>query len=258
MEDVVHIARVDLAVCIVTINRPEVRNAVDGEVTTALDAAVRQTEEDPTVSVVILTGAGDRAFSAGADLKALSSGRGGPVHSRIGGFAGFVNFPRSKPWIAAVNGAALAGGCEIALACDIIVASDDASFGLPEVRRGLVAAGGGVYRLMRSLPRSVAMEMILTGAPISAKEAKAAGLVSRIVPRTELPDAALALARSIAANAPLAVRASLAIARKAHDLTDYDLSALSLIASDKALNSEDFAEGARAFIEKREPCWTGR
>ena len=100
--------------------------------------------------------------------------------------------------------------------------------------------------------------MILTGAPISAKEAKAAGLVSRIVPRTELPDAALALARSIAANAPLAVRASLAIARKAHDLTDYDLSALSLIASDKALKSEDFAEGARAFIEKREPCWTGR
>jgi len=258
LNTVVRLERLDSAILLVEINRPDARNAVNGDVAAGIDMAVRESEDDPEIRVVVLTGAGDRAFCAGADLKALAAGEQQRLRTPLGGFAGFVNYPRSKPWIAAVNGAALAGGCELALACDLIVACDTATFGLPEVRRGLIAAGGGVYRLVRALPRAIAMEAILTGAPISAATAHAAGLISQVVPSSKLKDEAVRIAHQIANNAPLAVKESLGIARQAFDRSDAELAAISQAASSRVIHSEDFDEGARAFIEKRTPNWKGR
>ena len=153
-------------VALVTLNRPEARNAVNGDVAQGLEAAIDATEADDDVWLVILTGSGDAAFCAGADLKAVSSGQGQGLRTERGGFAGFVHATRRKPWIAAINGPALAGGCEIALACELRVAVPTARFGLPEVKRGLVASAGGLYRLPRALPQALALEMILTGEPM--------------------------------------------------------------------------------------------
>ena len=158
-------------VALVTINRPAARNAVNGAVAQGMEAAVRETEADPAIRAVVLTGAGDAAFCAGADLKEVSAGGGAALWTEGGGFAGFVFAPRTKLWIAAVNGAALAGGTEIALACDLVVAAESASFGLPEVKRGLIAAAGGLYRLPRALPRAIALELIATGGRIDARRA---------------------------------------------------------------------------------------
>jgi enoyl-CoA hydratase/carnithine racemase len=245
-------------VTLVTINRPEARNAVNGDVATGLDAAITQTEADVDCWVVILTGVGNDAFSAGADLKAVSSGNGHLLRTERGGFAGFVTAPRTKPWIAAVNGPALAGGCELALACDLRVAVPESRFGLPEVKRGLIASAGGLYRLPRALPQAVALEMILTGDPIPAERAHALGMVNALAPRDQLIATAQALAARITVNAPVSVRHSLSVARQAPDLSDAELMAVSQKAQAANMTSEDFKEGPRAFIEKRAPRWTGR
>lgn len=242
----------------ITLNRPQARNAINGELATALEAALQATEADDEVRAVVLTGSGHEAFCAGADLKEVAAGRGRQLRTERGGFAGFVYAPRTKPWIAALNGPALAGGTEIALACDMIVAAEQATFGLPEVQRGLIAGAGGLYRLPRALPRQLALELVATGDPLDAARAQQFGLVNRLVPAGQLQDTALTLARRIARNAPLAVRESLAIARQAHDKDDTTLQGLSAIGLARVAASEDLREGLQAFIEKRPPQWRGR
>jgi len=244
-------------VAVVTLRRPEARNAINGAVALALDRIVRNTEADSDVWAVVLTGAGGRAFCSGADLKEIAAGRIESLFTRAGGFAGFVRAQRSKVWIAAVDGLALAGGFEIALACDLIVASDDAEFGLPEVKRGLIAAAGGLYRLPRCVPRALAYELIVTGERLASARALAFGLVNRVVPKAQTLPEALSLANSIAANAPVAVRESLLIARQALDLDEDTLARLSDEGQQRVMRTDDFHEGPRAFLEKRAPRWRG-
>jgi enoyl-CoA hydratase len=255
---VVTVERLPGHVALVTLNRPAARNAIDAAVARALEAIVAETEQDPEIWVVVLTGAGSGVFCAGADLKEIAAGRGLQLFTERNGFAGFVHAERSKPWIAAVNGKALAGGCEIVLACELVVAAEDAAFGLPEVSRGLVAAAGGMYRLPAALPRNLALELIMTAEPLDARRAHAHGLVNRLVPAERVVDEALALARRIADNAPIAVRQSLRVARQANHLSESELRALSQAARDRVATTEDYQEGPRAFIEKRAPRWTGR
>lgn len=243
---------------VVTLNRPEARNAINEATALTLARVVAQLEDDASIRCVVLTGAGEQAFSAGADLKEVAAGGLEKLSTADNGFGGFVTAKRSKPWIAAVNGFALAGGFEIALACDMIVAADEAVFGLPEVTRGLIAAAGGVYRLVRRLPQALAIELIATGNRLDASRAAALGLVNQVVPKAELHAAALRLAAAVAANAPIAVRESLALARRAHDLEDAALYRLSVEAQSRIMLTEDFKEGPRAFIEKRPPRWLGR
>lgn len=245
-------------IALVTLNRPDARNAINADLAMRLDEAVTSLEADNDVWVVILTGAGDRAFSAGADLKEVANGDLKKLYTARGGFAGFVQWERTKPWIAAVNGLALAGGCEIALACDLIVASEKSAFGLPEVKRGLIAAAGGVYRLPRAIPRSLAYEMILTAEPASAQKLHALGMINEIADDGKVVDTAVAIARKISANAPLAVREAMRIARLAYDYDDATLQQMSLDAQERLSRTDDFREGPRAFIEKREPRWTGK
>lgn len=245
-------------IVLVTLNLPAARNAVNEALTQALGRIVDATESDPAIWAVILTGAGDKAFCAGADLREVASGRVAQLSTPRGGFAGLANFPRSKTWIAAVNGPALAGGMEIALACDMIIATDTSIFGLPEVKRGLMATEGGLYRLPRAIPRAIALEMIATGNPISAARALALGLVNEVVPADNLIDAAYRLAASICENSPLAVRESLRIARHAQAWPDSQLRQEGHAALAKLAATEDFHEGPRAFLEKRAPKWTGR
>lgn len=259
MSDAVTLSRLEGHVALVTINRPEARNAVNGDVAQGLERAIDATDADDDTWVVLLTGAGPDAFCAGADLKAISGGRGRELWTPRGGFAGFVHALRRKPWIAAVNGAALAGGCEIALCCDLVVAVPQARFGLPEVKRGLIASAGGLYRLPRALAPALAREMILTGDPIGADRAHALGMVNALAPDAAgLMDTARALAARITANAPVSVRESLSVSRRAFDASDEMLRALSEAAQARNMASEDFKEGPLAFIEKRAPRWTGR
>lgn len=252
----VRIERPEPHVALVTIDRAEARNAVNGEVASALEAFVGASETDDDIRVVVLTGAG-HTFCAGADLKEIAAGKVRELVTRDGGFAGFVRAARRKPWIAAVNGPALAGGTEIVLACDMAIAAETASFGLPEVKRGLAALAGGLYRLPRALPRALAMEAIATGDSITAARAAEFGLVNAVVADGEAARAALGLARRIAANAPVAVRESLAIARRAHE-DDGELEQASREAGRRLAETEDYREGPRAFIEKRAPRWSGR
>ena len=245
-------------VALVTIDRPNARNAVNGDVTRGLVRAIERTEAADDIWVVILTGAGDQAFCAGADLKEVSAGGLPHLITAAGGFAGFVYAHRTRPWIAAVNGAAVAGGCEIALTCDMIVAVEGARFGLPEVKRGLIAAAGGLFRLTRALPCQLAQELIATGEPIDAQRAYASGMVNRLCPPGQAVSAALELANVICQNAPLAVRESLTIARRAFDLQTQELRRLSDTAQDRIMQTADFKEGPLAFIEKRPPRWSGR
>jgi enoyl-CoA hydratase/carnithine racemase len=245
-------------IALVTLNRPEARNAVNGAVAEALEAAVARIEADPDLWAAVLTGAGPHAFCAGADLKEVSAGRSASLARERGGFAGFVRAPRSKLWIAAAQGHALAGGLELLLACDLAIGAETATFGLPEVKRSLVAGAGGVFRLPRALPKAIALQMIATGEPISAALAHHYGLLNAVVPQDQVLGAALALARKICANAPVAVRESLATARRAADLDEAALWQLCRDASARIRLTEDFQEGPRAFVEKRAPRWTGR
>ena len=245
-------------VAVVTLNRPEKRNAVSPELAEALDWVVKDVEADDAVWVAILTSSNDKTFCAGADLKAISEGRGHLLSTKDGGFAGYVSADRRKPWIAAVKGSALAGGMELALASDMVVADENARFGLPEVKRSLVAAAGGVHRLARAIPRAIAMEMVATGDPMSAQAMHGHGLVNRLAPLDKVMDEAMSLAKQICANAPIAVRESLSVTRKAFDATDAELMNEGQYAFGRVAQTEDMQEGPRAFLEKRAPEWKGR
>lgn len=251
-------------VMIITLNRPEVHNACNLAMWLGAGDALEEADKDPEVRVVVVTGAGDKTFSAGADIKAIMRGEPArpddPVKATWG-FAGIANHPISKPVIAAVNGNALGGGTELALGCDLVVAVDSARFGLSEVKIGLFAASGGVFRLPRQIPPKIAMEMILTGEPIDAQRALELGLINRVVSRAELMNTTLALAEKIAANAPLSIQASKRIARRIVDgafidegddwqRTEEEMALLS--------RSEDAKEGPRAFAERRAPQWKAR
>lgn len=245
-------------VALVTLNRPEVLNAVNAELAEGLERAVIETEQDPNVWAVVLTGAGTKGFCPGADLKALARGEARGFRTRGGGFAGFVYQQRTKPWIAAINGAAVAGGLEIALSCELVIAAEHARFGLPEVKRALIAGAGGLFRLSRAVPRAFALEMILTGSDVGAEMARSIGLVNRVVSSDRLLPEAIHMAEAICRNAPVSVRESLKVARLAFDLDEAGLKEASKMASKQNATTEDFKEGPRAFVEKRAPRWTGR
>ncbi len=242
-------------VAILTLNRPEQRNSVDAALAEALRAAMARLEADPAVRVGIVTGNGS-VFCAGMDLKAFLGGEGEAILSGENRFAGFVDAPRNKPMIAAVNGAALAGGFEIALACDLIVAAETAVFGLPEVAVGIFACAGGPFRLARKIPPAKALELALTADRLTAQEGHALGLVNRVVAAEEVLEAALALAHRIARNAPLGVAASLALGRAAQAADERVFWALSDALWSDVKASADAVEGPRAFAEKRPPVWS--
>lgn len=255
------LATIEDGIGIITLNRPKAMNAVNAALSTAVGSALAAFDADPEVRAIIVTGTG-RAFCAGADLKEIGAGRdvGAEGHPEWG-FAGLVNHAVRTPVIAAVNGFALGGGSEIVLACDLVVLADTASLGLPEVKRGLIAAAGGVIRLPRQMPQKVAMEYALTGDPIPAAEALRWGLATSLAPVEDVLDTAKALARRITVNAPLAVAASKAIVRAASDEgSPYDETvwALSRSLQAEVFASDDAKEGPTAFAEKRQPVWTGR
>jgi enoyl-CoA hydratase/carnithine racemase len=243
---------------ILTINRPEARNAINGAVSKAVGSALDELDEDPEAWVVVLTGSGDKAFSAGMDLKAFAAGEGAAIVDANGGFGGIAKREFKKPLIAAVNGSALAGGCEIMLACDLVVAADHALFGIPEVQRGLMAGAGALLRLPRRLPTAVAMELALTGDPIDARRALELGLVNRVVPADRLMEETMVLAERIAANAPLAVRWSKEVLRRAGELPEEQGWPINDAAARVVFASADAMEGPVAFAEKRPPRWQGR
>jgi enoyl-CoA hydratase len=242
-------------VLLVTLNRPDARNAVNTALAEGIAAALDDLDADSELTVGVLTGAG-KGFSAGMDLKAFVAGERPWVGDR--GFAGIVQRSARKPLIAAVEGFAMAGGLEIALACDLVVASREARLGIPEVKRSLVAAAGALRRLPQRLPLNVAMEMALTGDPISAERAHALGLVSRVTEPGGAVDAALELAAAIARNAPLALDATKEILLRQADWTEEEFwrEQGELVAP--VMSSEDAREGATAFSEKRDPVWKGR
>lgn len=242
----------------VTLNRPDKRNAINAAIANALEAIVRRTETDPEIRVVILTASDDRVFCSGADLGEVAAGRGAAINTPAGWFAGFVYAVRSKPWIAAVEGLALAGGCEICLACEMIVAGENASFGVPEVKRGMLAGAGGLHRIINVLPRNIANEMVATGDPVSAVVAERHGMINRLVPAGGALAAARELAEKIAANAPLSVQYSLGAMKASAGQPDGAGRAAVDERFASLRKSEDFKEGPKAFVEKRAPVWTGR
>jgi crotonobetainyl-CoA hydratase len=246
-------------VMVITINRPEARNAVNSAVSIGVGTALEEAAEDPEVRAIVITGAGDKSFCAGADLKAITRGESVYAPGReLWGFAGFVNHFVDKPTIAAVNGTALGGGTELALAADLIVAAENATFGLPEVKRGLLAGAGGVFRLPAQIPQRLAMEMIFTGEPITAARSVEIGLINAVAPVGESVGAAIELAQRIAVNAPLSVQASKRIAYGVVDGARPDEDARwSLSAAEWAQlkTSDDAKEGPLAFSQKREPVW---
>ncbi len=241
-------------VLVLTMNRPEARNALNRDLYRAIGTAFVDAETDPEVRVVVLTGAGDKAFCAGMDLKAFAAGD--PIGAGDGpGTTVFVERCYPKPILAAVNGAAVAGGFGVMLGCDIIVAAEHATFGLPEVRRGLVGVGATTRASLR-LPPAVTLELALTGAPIDAAQALHHGLVNRVVPSADVLPTAVAIAQSIAANAPLAVALAKEIALDARGLLGSDIAGWRE-RSAAVFASDDAKEGARAFAEKRPPNFTG-
>lgn len=239
---------------ILTLNRPEARNAVSPEVSRAIEAALDDLEADPEIRVIVLTGNGP-VFCAGADLKVVARGEGMSIETERGGFGGLARREVSKPIVAAVNGPALAGGFELALACDLVVAAESATFGLPEAKRGLLAAAGGPIRLAKRVPLALALEIVMTGDPISAPRAHSVGLVSRVVADGQVVDAAVELAERIMANSPSAVRAARALVRGAVDRDEAGGWELTYELARTAIASGDAIEGATAFAEKRDPVW---
>ncbi len=236
---------------LITLNRPEARNAVNSALGQGLVSAIEELDADEGLTAGVLTGAGG-SFSAGMDLKAFLT-EGPPK-----GFQTFLNQGSQKPLIAAVEGFALAGGLEIALSCDLVVAAKGVKLGIPEVKRGLFAAGGGLFRLPNRIPYGVAMELALTGEPILAEKGQELGLVARLSEPGKAVEVALELAGQIAKNAPLAVAASKQMIRNSRGLTEEEAWALQNPLTAKVFVSEDAKEGPRAFAEKREPNWQGR
>lgn len=247
---------------LITLNRHDARNAINGDVARGVEAAIDQLEADDAVWVGILTanteGQERPVFCAGADLKAINSGQAADLNTKRGGFAGFVYRERRKPIIVAVDGLATAGGCEIVLAADLVVATTRSAFGLAEVKRNLIAGAGGLFRLPRAIGQAAAMEAILTGEPIPAERAYHLGLISRLVEPGQALDEARRLAQQITASAPLAVYASRQVVLAAAYEDDATLKALTNKLFAGVMASQDTKEGLTAFIEKRSPNWTGQ
>lgn len=255
------LSEVSDGIALFTINRPDAMNSVNGELATALGYGLKAANENPDVSVIVITGAGDRAFCAGMDLKAFAAGE--PVEPEghpEWGFAGVTGQWSPKPVIAAVNGVALGGGAELALSADLIVADETASFGLPEALRGLVAAGGGLLRIAQQLPQRIANELIFTGRRMTAPEAAEWGLINRVVPQGSALEKALELAAHVVKSAPLALQASKQLMRETLSLDSWgeEAWAKNREVLDRIFATADAAEGARAFAEKREPVWRAK
>lgn len=244
-------------VAIIRLDRPEARNAINGELAQAIEHAIDRLEENDDVWVGILSHTGP-VFCAGADLKEIAAGRFRTLATERGSFGGIVLRQRTKPLIAAIDGPALAGGTEIALACDLRVASSLARFGLPEVKRSLVAAAGGLVRLPRVLPPTIAMEMALTGDPVDAETAHRHGMVNVFCEPGDHERSALDLALRVTANAPLAVRETRRLVLDAPAQSDEDGVRAAAESMARLSSTDDFAEGPRAFVEKRPPHWKGR
>jgi len=242
------------AIALITLNRPEARNAISPEVSQAMVGILDEIEADTGLRSVVVTGRGE-VFSAGADLKVVASGRANDIANVKGGFAGLVTRDFPKPVIAAVNGPALAGGFEIVLSCDLVVAADTARFGIPEAKRGLMAAAGGLIRLPKRVPLAVALELAMTGDPIDAARAHQLGLVNRVVPPERVVDEALALAARIGENSPIAVRMSRQLVREAGELPEEAAFKRTFELMVPVFESGDAIEGATAFAEKRPPVW---
>jgi enoyl-CoA hydratase len=253
MSDILERERRD-AVELLRLNRPAARNAMNPELSAAIEAALDDVEGDPAVAAVVITGAGS-VFCAGADLRVLAGGGGAGIMTKRGGFAGLAQRDFPKPVIAAVNGLAVAGGFELVLSCDLVVAATDSAFGLPEASRGLLAAAGGPIRLAKRVPLAVALEIGMTGDTITAERAYQLGLVNRIVPVERVVDEAVALAERIARNSPIAVRVTRRLVRQAVDVSEAEGWRLTMAAAGEVGASGDGIEGATAFIEKRDPVW---
>jgi enoyl-CoA hydratase len=235
---------------LITIDRPQARNAVNAAVAAGLAAALDELESDPTLRAGVLTGA-ENTFSAGMDLKAALKGESPEIPGR--GFGGLTEAELTKPLIAAVEGFAMGGGFELALGCDLIVAAENARFGLPEVKRGLIAAGGGVIRLPKRIPHHLAMELLLTGEPVTGRRAGELGLVNRVTADGDAAAVAVGLAEKLAENAPLALAAVKKIVRG----SEAEAFALQREETKKLMQSADVREGMTAFAERRAPKWTG-
>lgn len=242
-------------VLVITLNRPHAKNSFNAAMSQALSDTLDAYDEDPHLRAAVLTGAGG-SFSAGMDLKALLKGERSASKKR-GGF-GIMTLPPNKPLIAAIEGHAVAGGLELALCCDLIVAADNAKMGLPEVRRGLVAVGGGLFRLPRRIPYHTVMELALTGESQPASRMQALGLVTEIAPAGKVLDAAVSLGERVAKNAPLALAATKRIIREGVTWDEEGAWKTQRDIARTALKSEDAKEGPRAFAEKRAPNWQGK
>lgn len=253
MSDEVLVSTTD-GIMTITINRPKAKNAVNLAVAQGIAAAMDELDSNDSIRVAVLTGAGG-TFCAGMDLKAFVTGELPIIEGR--GFAGLVEAPPKKPIIAAIEGFALAGGFELGICCDLVVAAEDARFGIPEVKRGLVAAAGGLMRLPKQVPPRVAMELALTGEFISAQRAYEIGLINRVVETGKALDTAVELAKAIVANGPLAVAASKQIIVESAEWPKQEMFDRQNAISTPVFSSHDAIEGATAFAEKRPPNWKG-